>query len=144
MLFNITLARTLVASRIAQLPLVAPVLHRLPSLGYHYYSSAAATTTTTMSLPAAIAPDTPTVPGQGPPKIHLYTQGTPNGYKASLCLEEMRIAYPDKAKDQLSYDIFVLDFGKNEQKVCCRGVWGLAQSDWVVRASIRQLPEHRG
>jgi hypothetical protein len=97
-----------------------------------------------MSLPAAIAPDTPTVPGQGPPKIHLYTQGTPNGYKASLCLEEMRLAYPDKAKDQLSYDIFVLDFGRNEQKVCCRGTWGLAQSDWVVRGSIRQLSQHRG
>lgn len=59
----------------------------------------------------------PTVlPNQGPPKIHLYTAGTPNGYKVSIMLEELREAYPDKAKKDLSYDVIPLSFAKNEQK----------------------------
>jgi glutathione S-transferase len=40
------------------------------------------------------------------PNITLYTQGTPNGVKASITLEELGLPYKTKA----------LDFGKNEQK----------------------------
>jgi glutathione S-transferase len=56
------------------------------------------------------------VPGQGPAKIHLWTAGTPNGYKASVTLEELRAAYPEEAKDKLSYDVSAISIWKNEQK----------------------------
>lgn len=59
------------------------------------------------------------VPNQGPAKIHLWTAGTPNGYKASVTLEELREAYPDAAKDKLSYDVSAISIWKNEQKVSC-------------------------
>jgi hypothetical protein len=60
------------------------------------------------------------VPGQGPAKIHLWTAGTPNGYKASVTLEELRAAYPEEAKDKLSYDVSAISIWKNEQKVGTR------------------------
>ncbi|KAG8853640.1 glutathione S- transferase, nitrogen catabolite repression regulator [Tulasnella sp. 330] len=44
------------------------------------------------------------------PKIKLYTQGTPNGYKISILLEELKAAYG------LEYMTKKLDFQKNEQK----------------------------
>lgn len=48
------------------------------------------------------------------PKLHLYTAGTPNGYKASIILEELILAYPD-SKD-VQYDFHALSFAKNDQK----------------------------
>lgn len=48
------------------------------------------------------------------PKIHLLTKGTPNGYKVSILLEELRSAYPQQAK--LAYDFVNIQFDKNEQK----------------------------
>ncbi|ORY28143.1 glutathione S-transferase [Naematelia encephala] len=50
------------------------------------------------------------------PKLHLYTASTPNGYKASIALEELVRAYPDLAKDRLSYDFIPLSFAENDQK----------------------------
>lgn len=60
------------------------------------------------------------VKDQGAPKIHLWTAGTPNGYKVSILLEELRDAYPDLAKDQLSYDVSFIEIWKNQQKVGIR------------------------
>lgn len=48
------------------------------------------------------------------PKIHLLTKGTPNGYKVSILLEELRGAYPKEPK--LAYDFTDIQFDKNEQK----------------------------
>jgi glutathione S-transferase len=59
------------------------------------------------------------VPGQGPAKLHLYTAGTPNGYKVSILLEELRAAYPDLAKTDLSYDLSAITIWENQQKVSC-------------------------
>lgn len=98
-----------------QLPFA--ILPRLASLYSHSPFSAYSTMTST--LPTPQAPNTPTVSGQGEPKIHLYTVGTPNGYKASIALEELRLAYPEKAKNELSYDVIYLSFAKQEQKVRC-------------------------
>ncbi|KAG8912756.1 glutathione S- transferase, nitrogen catabolite repression regulator [Tulasnella sp. 418] len=42
--------------------------------------------------------------------IHLYTAATPNGFKVSILLEEL------KALGKLDYDIRALSFQKNEQK----------------------------
>jgi GSH-dependent disulfide-bond oxidoreductase len=39
--------------------------------------------------------------------IELYTAATPNGWKASICLEEMG----------LPYEVHAIDLGKNEQKL---------------------------
>lgn len=58
-----------------------------------------------------------TVDGQGPAKIHLWTAGTPNGYKVSVTLEELRALYPEEAKGKLSYDVSAISIWKNEQKV---------------------------
>lgn len=69
-----------------------------------------------MGLTSAVAPNTPKAPNQGPAKIHLYTFGTPNGYKPSICLEELRLAYPDLASTKLSYDVYSIDINANEQK----------------------------
>lgn len=49
-----------------------------------------------------------------PPKLHLYTVGTPNGVKVSILLEELVLAYPDNPK--LSYDFYPLSFQTNDQK----------------------------
>lgn len=57
------------------------------------------------------------VPGQGKANLHLYTWGTPNGYKVSILLEELRAAYPDAAKDKLAYDVIPVDISTNVQKV---------------------------
>ncbi|TXT07412.1 hypothetical protein VHUM_03132 [Vanrija humicola] len=56
------------------------------------------------------------VAGQGAPKIHLYTGPTPNGYKVSIHLEELRAAYPELAKGALSYDVSAIDISTNAQK----------------------------
>ncbi|CCO28633.1 glutathione S-transferase [Rhizoctonia solani AG-1 IB] len=40
----------------------------------------------------------------------LYTVGTPNGFKASIILEELKAAYG------LEYAVQKIDFQKNEQK----------------------------
>lgn len=50
----------------------------------------------------------------GSPKLHLYTQSTPNGYKPSILLEELLLAYPDTP--ELAYDFRALSFDKAEQK----------------------------
>jgi glutathione S-transferase len=51
------------------------------------------------------------------PKIHLYTAGTPNGYKVHILLEELVRAYPEAAKNgTIAYDIYSLSFGNNDQK----------------------------
>lgn len=73
-------------------------------------------TQATMGLPTPVPPNTPHVPGQGPAKIHLFTVGTPNGYKPSICLEELRAAYPELAKTKLSYDVYPISFAENQQK----------------------------
>jgi glutathione S-transferase len=78
-------------------------------------------------LPAAVAPAV-TLPNQGPPKIHLYTVGTPNGYKASVMLEELRAAYPDKALAELSYDVIPISFANLDQKV---GMVGSGEGVWL-------------
>lgn len=57
------------------------------------------------------------VPGQGKANLHLYTWGTPNGYKVSILLEELRAAYPEAAKDKLAYDVISVDISTNVQKV---------------------------
>jgi len=44
------------------------------------------------------------------PTIQLYTAATPNGYKASITLEELKAAYG------LQYNVNALSFAKNEQK----------------------------
>ncbi|KZP22351.1 glutathione S-transferase [Athelia psychrophila] len=61
-------------------------------------------------LPASIAALNAT------PKLHLYTVGTPNGFKVSVLLEELVAAYPELAKGPLAYDFTALSFAKNEQK----------------------------
>ncbi|KAG8956032.1 glutathione S- transferase, nitrogen catabolite repression regulator [Tulasnella sp. 424] len=43
--------------------------------------------------------------------IKLYTAGTPNGFKASIFLEELKAAYPG-----FTYEFQPLAFSKNEQK----------------------------
>lgn len=48
------------------------------------------------------------------PKLHLYTAPTPNGFKVSIILEELLLAYPDN-KD-LHYDFYNLSFANNDQK----------------------------
>ncbi|KAF9514916.1 hypothetical protein BS47DRAFT_1294586 [Hydnum rufescens UP504] len=47
------------------------------------------------------------------PTLTLYTAATPNGYKVSTLLEELKLAYPDSG---LSYDLKELSFQRNEQK----------------------------
>jgi hypothetical protein len=91
--------------------------------------SSTAATNTFIAPPTDTPPPPPlgpsqagTVPGQGPAKLHLYTAGTPNGYKVSILLEELRAAYPDLAARELSYDVSALEIWKNQQKV--RGVSG--------------------
>lgn len=81
---------------------------------------------TMSSLPHPPAPgpsQAGSVAGQGPATIHLYTAGTPNGYKASITLEELRAAYPDDAKTRLSYDVAYLSLWQNEQKVRRPAEW---------------------
>lgn len=51
------------------------------------------------------------------PKIHLYTAGTPNGYKVSILLEELLLAYPSLASTKLSYDYTSLSIDKLEPKL---------------------------
>lgn len=73
--------------------------------------------TSNVSLPKPEPSQAGQVAGQGPPKLHLYTWPTPNGYKVSILLEELRAAYPDAAKDKLSYDVIPVDISTNVQKV---------------------------
>lgn len=46
--------------------------------------------------------------------LKLYTAGTPNGFKASVFLEELKAAYPD-----FEYEAQAISFAKNEQKEDC-------------------------
>ncbi|WRT70402.1 uncharacterized protein IL334_007400 [Kwoniella shivajii] len=48
------------------------------------------------------------------PKLHLYTAGTPNGYKPSILLEELHAAYPDSK--ELVYDFIPIRFSETDQK----------------------------
>lgn len=51
------------------------------------------------------------------PRLHLYTAPTPNGFKVSILLEELALAYPDAFKSgQIAYDIYNLSFANNDQK----------------------------
>lgn len=51
------------------------------------------------------------------PKIHLYTAGTPNGFKVHLLLEELLQAYPTLAEEgTIAYDVYSLSFANNDQK----------------------------
>lgn len=52
-----------------------------------------------------------------PPKLHLYTAPTPNGYKISILLEELILAYPELATSELSYDFYQLSFDAKHQKM---------------------------
>lgn len=76
------------------------------------------TTKTSFAMSYTLPPQLPEshsqFTNQGEPKIHLLTKGTPNGYKVSVLLEELRGAYPKEAK--LAYDFVNIQFDKNEQK----------------------------
>jgi len=48
------------------------------------------------------------------PTLHLYTAATPNGFKPSILLEELLLAYPDNPT--LAYDFYSLSFKNNDQK----------------------------
>ncbi|WVR07835.1 hypothetical protein IAU60_004878 [Kwoniella sp. DSM 27419] len=65
------------------------------------------------SLPGFEKPET-FAQSNDTPKIHLYTVGTPNGYKPSILLEELVAAYPDN-KD-LVYDFVPIRFSETDQK----------------------------
>jgi glutathione S-transferase len=66
-------------------------------------------------FPSAQLPDSLSSLSPAPqPKIHLYTAPTPNGFKASMILEELLLAYPDSK--ELHYDFYNLSFGNNDQK----------------------------
>lgn len=114
-----SLARPLI-SRTALRPLKANPAH----LRFHRFPHAAHNTRT-MSSSAAATTHLPNpepspagqVPGQGKANLHLYTWGTPNGYKVSILLEELRAAYPDEAKNKLAYDVIPVDISTNVQKV---------------------------
>ena len=53
---------------------------------------------------------------QTPPKLHLWTAATPNGYKVSIILEELILAYPDLAHKELSYDYTFISFDNKDQR----------------------------
>ena len=68
----------------------------------------------TMSLPTPKLPES--MKGLvAPPKLHLYTAGTPNGYKVSVLLEELVLAYPSLKHSDLSYDTVFLNFDDKQQ-----------------------------
>lgn len=48
------------------------------------------------------------------PKLHLFTAATPNGYKPSILLEELRAAYP--GNPEIAYDFTQLRFDHTDQK----------------------------
>jgi glutathione S-transferase len=50
------------------------------------------------------------------PKLHLYTVGTPNGFKVSILLEELLLAYPDLKEGELAYDFSNISFQEKDQK----------------------------
>ena len=85
----------------------------------HFQSTKSAHTDTssTMSLPTAQLPESvKALKLESTPKLHLYTAATPNGYKVSILLEELILAYPELAKGPLSYDFSFLSFDKKDQK----------------------------
>lgn len=92
----------------------APIAFPTPRLSARTMSSSAAATT---HLPNPEPSPAGQVPGQGKPNLHLYTWGTPNGYKVSILLEELRAAYPEEAKNKLAYDMIPVDISTNVQKV---------------------------
>ncbi|RXK39435.1 hypothetical protein M231_03268 [Tremella mesenterica] len=71
---------------------------------------------TSPSVKSLIALSSVNSPSSDPvkPKLHLYTQATPNGYKVSILLEELLLAYPGKS--ELAYDYTSIRFDTNEQK----------------------------
>ncbi|WVF73135.1 hypothetical protein IAT40_007954 [Kwoniella sp. CBS 6097] len=64
-------------------------------------------------FPAAETPESFASSGLSP-KLHLYTVGTPNGYKPSILLEELHAAYPNN--DALAYDYIPIRFSETDQK----------------------------
>ncbi|ODN82488.1 glutathione S-transferase [Cryptococcus wingfieldii CBS 7118] len=68
------------------------------------------------SLPPAQLPETWALAKAAPAdaKLHLYTVGTPNGYKPSILLEELARAYP--GNKELVYDFHALRFAETDQK----------------------------
>ncbi|TYJ52293.1 hypothetical protein B9479_007108 [Cryptococcus floricola] len=66
------------------------------------------------SLPPAQLPETFAKAAPADAKLHLYTVGTPNGYKPSILLEELAQAYPDNK--ELVYDFRALSFSETDQK----------------------------
>ncbi|WVW85950.1 hypothetical protein I302_107988 [Kwoniella bestiolae CBS 10118] len=65
------------------------------------------------TLPSPQRPESFSSPDLAP-KLHLYTVGTPNGYKPSILLEELHAAYPDSK--ELVYDFIPLSFSEKDQK----------------------------
>jgi glutathione S-transferase len=65
----------------------------------------------TSTLPPFKLP--PSVSESASPKLHLYTQATPNGYKASIYLEELIAAY---GPSKVAYDYSTLSFQESDQK----------------------------
>lgn len=49
------------------------------------------------------------------PPLHLYTAPTPNGFKPSILLEELLLAYPSQAP-QIAYDYYPLSLANNDPK----------------------------
>lgn len=102
-----------IATHTRSIPALTPILpYPLLTPPLHLFSRRTMSTwlSTPPFLPASLKALNPT------PKLHLYTQGTPNGHKVSILLEELVLAYPDLAKSKLAYDIFPLSFDKKEQK----------------------------
>ena len=66
---------------------------------------------TSSTLPALQSP--PSLPEGTSPKLHLYTQGTPNGFKPSIYLEELIETY---GAEKVGYDFAALSFQEADQK----------------------------
>lgn len=81
---------------------VAPIANTIRTMSSSGFPSA--------KLPESLASLSPAAQ----PKLHLYTAPTPNGFKVSIILEELLLAYPD-AKE-IQYDFYQLSFDNNDQK----------------------------
>lgn len=114
------LARSLLSrtTAISSRPLIA-TQQGLPSAPHSVYSvnSTRTMSSSSLTLPKPEPSPAGQVPGQGKPNLHLYTGPTPNGFKVSILLEELRAAYPEEAKNLLAYDVIPIDISTNVQKV---------------------------